>query len=76
MVVKTTDYQLIASHLYKMGRNSILRMCVLEHERPIILAEAHDNIGGGYYAGKPTVQKVLPKGLWWSTHHKYSKEYF
>jgi hypothetical protein len=32
---------------------------VVEHERPTILAEAHDGIAGGHYAGKAIVQKVL-----------------
>jgi hypothetical protein len=31
----------------------------LEHERPIILVEAHEGIAGGHYAGKDTMQKVL-----------------
>jgi hypothetical protein len=61
MVVRVADYQLIAGHLYKMGADSILRRCVLEHERPRILAEAHEGIAGGHYAGKYT-QKVLCTG--------------
>jgi hypothetical protein len=54
LVVKAPDYQLITGHLYKMGADRILRMCVLEHERPIILAEAHEGIVGGHYVGKST----------------------
>ena len=38
MVVKATDYQLIAGHLYKMGADNILIRCVLEHETPRFLA--------------------------------------
>jgi hypothetical protein len=52
LVVRATDYQLIVGHLYKMGADNILRRCVLEHERPRILAEAHEGIDGGNYAGK------------------------
>jgi hypothetical protein len=37
LVVKATDYQLIADNLYKLGVDKILRRCVLEHERPMIL---------------------------------------
>jgi hypothetical protein len=37
-----------------MGADNILRRCVLEHERPRILAEAHEGIVGGHYAGKAT----------------------
>jgi hypothetical protein len=35
--VKATYYQLIVGNLYKLGANGILRCCVLEHERPMIL---------------------------------------
>jgi hypothetical protein len=47
LVVKETDYQLIAGNLYKLGEDGILRHCVLEHERSMILEEAHDGIVGG-----------------------------
>jgi hypothetical protein len=52
LVVKATNYKLIARNLYKMGADGILRYCVLEHERPMILEEAHDGIFGGHYAGR------------------------
>jgi hypothetical protein len=52
MVVIDANYQLIAGHLYKLGENKILMRCVMDHERPIILAEAHEGIFGGHYAGK------------------------
>jgi hypothetical protein len=57
LVVKATDYQFIAGNLYKLGADGILRRCVLEHERPMILTEAHKGIAGGHYAGKETVQR-------------------
>jgi hypothetical protein len=38
MVIRVVDYQLIAGHLYKLGENNILRRCVMEHGRPMILA--------------------------------------
>jgi hypothetical protein len=50
---------IIAGHLYNIGVDNILRRCVLEHERPRILVEAHEGIDGGHYAGKSTAQKVL-----------------
>jgi hypothetical protein len=59
LVVRDADHQLIAGHLYKMGANNIFRRCVLKHERPRILAESHEGILGGNYAGKYTTQKVL-----------------
>ena len=75
LVVRVADYQLIARHLYNMGAYSILRRCVLEHERPGILAEAHEGIARGNYAGKATAQNVFCIGLWWPIVHKDAKEY-
>ena len=46
-----------------MGPDEILRRCVMEAERPLILVEAHEGIAGGNYAGKETMQKVLRAGL-------------
>jgi hypothetical protein len=54
LVFRVADYQLIARHLYKMGADSILRRYVLEHEIPRVLAEAHEGIARGNYAGKAT----------------------
>jgi hypothetical protein len=59
LVVRAVDYQLIAGHLYKLGADNILRRCVMEHERPIILAEAHEGIVGGHYAGKAMCTKGI-----------------
>jgi hypothetical protein len=58
-----------------MGADNILRRCVLEHERPRILAESHEGIVGRKYAGKATMQKVLRVGLWWLTIHRDTKDY-
>jgi hypothetical protein len=54
LVVRAFDYQLITGHLYKMGAYIILRRSALEHERPRILAESHEEIVGGHYVGKTT----------------------
>jgi hypothetical protein len=62
--------------LYKLGIDGILRRCVLEHERRMILSEAHIGIMGGHYAGKATTHKVLRAGIWWPTLHKDAKELF
>jgi hypothetical protein len=75
MVVKVAYYQLIVGHLYNMGTDNILRICVLEHEMPRILEEAHEGIDGGHYAGKYTMHKVLRTGLWWLTIHRDEKDY-
>jgi hypothetical protein len=55
MVVRSLNYQLIAGHLYNIDTYNILRRCVLEHERPRVLAETHEGIVGGKYVGKATV---------------------
>ena len=63
LVVQAADFTLIAGQLYKMGPDEILCRCVLEHEKPLILAEAHSGEAGGHYAGKSTAQKILTAGL-------------
>ena len=75
LVVKAADFTLIAGQLYKMGLDEILCRCVLEHEKPLILAEAHAGVEGGHYVGKSIAQKILTAGLWWPTIHKDAKEY-
>jgi 6-phosphogluconolactonase (cycloisomerase 2 family) len=52
LVVKATYYQLIAVNVYKLGVDGLLRQCMLEHERPVILLESHEGIAGGHYASK------------------------
>jgi hypothetical protein len=76
MVFRAAYYQLIAGHLYKMGTDRILRRCLLEHERPRILAEAHEEIDGRNYAEKYTIQKLLRTGLWWTKIHRDANEYY
>jgi hypothetical protein len=76
MVVQVVDYQLIIRHLSKIRANNILRRCMLEHERPQILAEYNEGIARGHYAGKDTAQKVLRAGLWWPTIHQDAKKYY
>jgi hypothetical protein len=49
---------------------------VLEHERPMILTEAHAEIVGGHYAGKEIAQNIFCTWIWWRTLHKDAKEYF
>jgi hypothetical protein len=76
LVVRVVDYQLIVGKLYKMGANNILIRCVLERERPIILAKAREGIVGGNYVRKDITHKVLRTGPWFSTVHRDAKEYF
>lgn len=75
MVVCVADFQLIGGRLYKLGLDEILRRYVLEHETPLILAEAHEGIAGGHLAGSATTKKILRVGLWWPTLHKDAKKY-
>ena len=58
-----------------MGPDEILHKCVLEHEKPLILAEAHSGAVGGHYVGKATTQKILTARLWWPTIHKDAQEF-
>jgi hypothetical protein len=46
----------------------------MEHERPMILTEAHEAIVGGHYEGKEKEQKKLSAGIWCPTLHKDAKE--
>ena len=71
----TADFTLIAGQLYKLGLDEILHKYVLEHERRIILEEAHVGVARGHYAGKATMQKILIVGLWWSIVHRDAKEF-
>jgi hypothetical protein len=41
----------------------------------MILAESHEGITKGHYAGKATLKKVLRDGLWWPTLHRDAKDY-
>jgi hypothetical protein len=75
LVVRVVDFSLIVGQLYKMGLDEILRRCVMEIERPLILIEAHEGITRGHYVGKATAQNLLRAGLWWPTLHKDAKDY-
>ena len=59
-----------------MGPNEILRLCVLEHERLMILKESHAGGVGGHYTGKATVHNILQVGLWWPTMHADAQYYY
>ena len=63
LVVKEVNYQLIVENLHKLGSYGILRRCVLEKERTMILVEAREGVTGVHYTGKETMQKILCTGL-------------
>jgi hypothetical protein len=73
MVVRAVNYKLIMGKLYKLGLDSILKRCVVDHERQDILWECHSGVAGGHVGGKATVHKVLQAGLWWATLFKDEK---
>jgi len=75
LVVRATDYQLIAGHLYKMDLDQLLRHCILRHERNDGLWEFHAGVARGQVGDKATTRKILQEGLWWLTIHKDSKEF-
>jgi hypothetical protein len=76
LVVRTAEISLIDGQLYNMGPGDILRRCVMEEKRELILAEAHEGITGGHYARKETTHNVLRVGLWWPTLHRDAKDYY
>jgi hypothetical protein len=75
MVVREMDYQLIMGQLYKMGLDSILRRCILDHEIRDILWECHSGVVGGHIGGKATAHKVIQDGIWWESLFKDEKVY-
>jgi hypothetical protein len=75
IVVREVDYQLIARKLYKLGLDSILRKCVLDHERWDILCECHSGLERGHVGGKDTAHKFIQARLWWATLFKDAKAY-
>ena len=75
LVVKATDFHLIAGQIYKIGPDAILRQCALPREQGQVLVEAHAGVTGGHYGGRVTVRKVLRAGLWWPTLHSNAIDY-
>ena len=75
LVVKASDFQLIAGQLYKLGSDEILRRYILPHEQGPILEQAHAGIVGGHYGGQDTMQKVLHAILWWLMLHNDAAKY-
>lgn len=50
-MIHVDDFSMIARNLYKMGTNEILRRYVSLFEGSSILAEAHEGVVKGHYAG-------------------------
>ena len=58
-----------------LGLDEILRRCVLEHDRSMVLVEAHVDVAGGHYVGKTITQKILQGYLWCPTLHSDTLDY-
>jgi hypothetical protein len=56
-VFRAVDYQLIAWKLYKLGLDSILKRCVLDHERQDIPWECHNGVVEGHVGRRPLRRK-------------------
>ncbi|KAH9287936.1 hypothetical protein KI387_032053, partial [Taxus chinensis] len=41
LAIHVTPFMLISGDMYKLGRDEVLRYCVLEHESKDIMDEAH-----------------------------------
>ena len=68
-MLKSTNYQLTTSCLYKVGTEVILHHYVLEHEIPMIFEEEHEGFVGGNYAWKSITKNIFQVGIRWSTLH-------
>ena len=44
LVVRASDYQLIAGQMCKLGPDDILCRCILDHEKTMVLDEAHGGL--------------------------------
>ena len=69
LVVHAADFQLTIGHLYKMAPDDILRRCLLEHKKMMILNEACVGVAGVHYTRKSMVCNILQVGLWCPTMH-------
>ena len=49
LAMKDAPYSIINGFLYKLGLDKVLRHCVLDHEREIIMHEAHYGLVGGHF---------------------------
>lgn len=52
LVVKATNFFVIAGNLYKIGSDEFLHRYVPDYESKIILVEAHRGVAGGNYEGR------------------------
>ena len=63
LALQSRHCEVLAGQLYRKCADGILRRCVPDHEQEVVLAEAHEGIGGGHFAEETTAQTVLSAGL-------------
>lgn len=49
LVVRGVEFTMIVGQLYKLVPDEVSRRYVVDHERSMILAEAHTGIAAGHY---------------------------
>ena len=62
LVVKVKSYTWTIGALYKLGRDGVLRRCVVEVKSVALLKEAHADATGGHMAGEVMAKKILQVG--------------
>ena len=65
LALKSRSFMIIAGVLYKRGIDQVIRRCVPDFEKTIVLKEAHQGIAGGHFSREITGRKIFQAGLWW-----------
>ena len=68
--LKSSQYQLIDSVLFRQNYDQILLRCLEKDNAEHILTELHDGPTGGHFSGETTAHKVLREGYYWPTLFK------
>jgi len=63
-------------HLFKIGKDDVIRMCVPDHEQVDVLRMCHEDACGGHFGGQKTAHKVLQSGLYWKTLFKDAQDFY
>ena len=62
-------------HLFKVGVDNLLRICVTKEEARNILWHCHSSPYGGHHNGDRTAAKVLQSGFFWPSIFKDAHEF-
>ena len=60
-------FTIIASELYRLGIDELLRRCVLIFARHLVITESHADDIEDHFAIGITFRKIIAIGLWWTT---------